>query len=105
MVGPVLLQAALLARIAARAMDGATLAALWSLVVLLALAFALRGVLVWGMEVAGRRAAASVLSELRLALVDRRLRTPAPAADRAQAGGIAGGAGPGGGGARAVFPP
>jgi len=89
MVGPVLLQAALLARIAARAMDGATLAALWSLVVLLALAFALRGVLVWGMEVAGRRAAASVLSELRLALVDRRLRTPAPAADRAQAGEIA----------------
>ena len=41
--------------------------------VLLALAFAARGALGWAMEVAGRRAAADVLSELRLELVERRL--------------------------------
>jgi thiol reductant ABC exporter CydD subunit len=41
------------------------------------------------MEVAGRRAAASVLSELRLALVERRLSTQASAADGTEAGEIA----------------
>ena len=38
------------------------------------IAFAVRGALAWGMEVAGRRAAWSVLSELRLALAEKRLR-------------------------------
>ena len=57
--------------------------------VALALAFAGRGALAWGMEVAGRRAAASVLSELRLALVARRLETQPTAADGTQSGEIA----------------
>ena len=48
-------------------------------VVALALAFAGRGALAWGMEVAGRRAAASVLSELRLGA---RRAPPGDAADR-----------------------
>jgi len=72
-VVPVVAQAVLLARIVARAFGGAGLAAVRLDLVLLALAFAGRGVLVWGMTVAGRRAASSVLSELRMALVARRL--------------------------------
>jgi thiol reductant ABC exporter CydD subunit len=77
----VLLQAVLLARIVARAFDGAPLAAVRADVVLLALVFAARGALAWSFEVAGRRAAQSVLSELRLALVERRLTTQPTAAD------------------------
>ena len=73
---PVLLQATLLARIVARAFDGASLAALRWGIALLAIAFAARGVLAWSMEVAGRRAASSVLSELRLDVVRGRLRAP-----------------------------
>lgn len=69
----VLLGATMLARIAARAFEGTPLRELWPEVVLLVLAFALRGVFAWSMEVAGRRAAWSVLSELRLALVEERL--------------------------------
>lgn len=72
-VVPIVLQAVLLARIAGRSFDGASLTAVRGDVVLLALTFAARGALVWGMAVAGRRAASSVLSELRLALVERRL--------------------------------
>src|SRR5215216_7901604 len=68
----VLLQATLLARIVARGFSGAAPAELQGALIALALAFACRGALAWGMEVAGRRAAASVLSELRLALVARR---------------------------------
>jgi ABC-type transport system involved in cytochrome bd biosynthesis fused ATPase/permease subunit len=49
--------------------------------VLLALVFAGRGALAWTVEVAGRRAAQSVLSELRLALVERRLTAQPTAAD------------------------
>ena len=77
----VLLQAVLHARIVARAFDGAPLAAVRADVVLLALVFAARGALAWSFEVAGRRAAQSVLSELRLALVERRLTTQPTAAD------------------------
>lgn len=87
-VVPVLLQATLIARIVARAFDGATLAELRLDIVLLALAFAARGALVWAMEVAGRRAASSVLSELRLALVERRLAAQPTAADGAESGEI-----------------
>ena len=65
----VLVQATLLARVVARAFDGASLHDVRGDLVLLALAFAARGGLTWGFEVAGRRAAATVLSELRLALV------------------------------------
>ena len=69
----VLLGATMLARIAARAFHGTPLHELWPEVALLVLAFVLRGVFAWAMEVAGRRAAWSVLSELRLALVQKRL--------------------------------
>ena len=64
-----LVQATLLAWIVARAFHGASLRAVAVGIVLLALAFAARGVLAWGFEVAGNRAAGSVLSELRLDLV------------------------------------
>jgi ATP-binding cassette, subfamily C, bacterial CydD len=85
----VLLQATLLAGIVARAFAGAEPAALRTDLVLLALAFACRGVLAWAMEVAGRRAAAGVLSELRLALVARRLTAQPAATDGTPSGEIA----------------
>jgi ATP-binding cassette, subfamily C, bacterial CydD len=69
----VLLGATMLARIAARGFDGKPVSELWPEFALLVLAFALRGAFAWAMEVAGRRAAWSVLSELRLALVEKRL--------------------------------
>ena len=85
----VLLQATLLARIVARAFEGASLADVQVDIALLVAAFAARGALAWGFEVAGRRAASSVLSDLRLALVERRLRSQPAALDRAEAGEIA----------------
>jgi len=85
----VLVQATLLARIVARAFVGTGLAQLRADLVALALAFACRGALAWAMEVAGRRAATSVLSELRLALVARRLTTQPAATDGTQSGEIA----------------
>jgi thiol reductant ABC exporter CydD subunit len=85
----VVVQATLLARIVAGAFAGAPMTELRRDAVALALAFAGRGALAWGMEVAGRRAAASVLSELRLALVARRLATQPTAADGTQSGEIA----------------
>jgi thiol reductant ABC exporter CydD subunit len=85
----VIAQATLLAYIVARAFDGAALGALRVALAALACAFAARGVLAWAMEVAGRRAAAGVLSELRLALVERRLSSQPSAADGAEAGEIA----------------
>ena len=69
----VLAQGTLIALIIARAFAGRGLHALVLELALLGLAFAARGGLAWGMEVAGRRAAWTVLSELRLALVARRL--------------------------------
>jgi thiol reductant ABC exporter CydD subunit len=89
MVVPVIATAVLLGRIVAGAADGASLAALRPDLVLLALAFAVRGALGWGMEVAGRRAAADVLSELRLELVERRLRAHPIAVDGTEAGEVA----------------
>ena len=56
---------------------------------MLALAFAVRGALGWGMEVAGRRAAADVLSELRLALVGAGWHAQPIAVDGTEAGEIA----------------
>jgi ATP-binding cassette, subfamily C, bacterial CydD len=88
-VAAVVVQATVLARIVAGAFAGAGVAALRVDVVAVALAFALRGALAWAMEVAGRRAAASVLSELRLALAQRRLTTQPTAADGTEAGEIA----------------
>lgn len=91
----VLVQATLLARIVAQAFHGASLADVTPDAVALAIAFAVRGALAWGFAVAGRRAASTVLSELRLALVERRLRTQPAALDRAEAGEIAAAAVPG----------
>ena len=85
----VLAQAGLLALIVATAFAGAPLRGLGPEFVLLLMAFALRAVFAWGMEVSGRRAASSVLSEFRLALVERRLRAQPTADDGSPAGEIA----------------
>ena len=80
----VLLGATMLARIAAGAFHGAPLHTLAPSVAWLILAFVLRGMFAWAMEVAGRRAAWAVLSDLRLALVAKRLRTQPTAVDGAE---------------------
>jgi ATP-binding cassette subfamily C protein CydD len=85
----VLFQATLLARVVAQAFAGASLQDVSRDLVLLALAFAGRGLLAWGFELAGRRAASSVLSELRLALVERRLREQPLALDGVEAAEVA----------------
>jgi ATP-binding cassette subfamily C protein CydD len=85
----VLFQATLLARIVARAFSGAPLHAVSAELVLLAATFAARGALAWGFEVAGRRAASAVLSELRLAVLERRLRDEPLALDGVEAGELA----------------
>jgi ATP-binding cassette, subfamily C, bacterial CydD len=85
----VLLQAVMLARIVARAFDGVPPGRLWPELVVLVVAFAARGACAWGMEMAGRRAAWSVLSELRLALVEKRLRSQPIATDGATGAEIA----------------
>jgi len=87
--GLVLVQAVLIARVVAQAFSGASLSEVTFELSLLALAFAGRSVLMWGFEVAGRRAASAVLSELRLELVERRLRKQPLALDGAEAGEIA----------------
>ncbi len=74
----------MLARIAAKAFHGAPLHTLGPDFAWLILAFVARGVFAWAMEVAGRRAAWSVLSDLRLALAARRLRTQPTAVDGAE---------------------
>jgi ATP-binding cassette, subfamily C, bacterial CydD len=86
---PVIATAVLLARVVAGAAEGASLASLRVDLVLLAVAFAARGALGWWMEVAGRRAAADVLSELRLDLVERRLTAQPIAVDGTEAGEVA----------------
>jgi thiol reductant ABC exporter CydD subunit len=85
----VIVQATLLASIVADAFGGASLADVRLQLVALALAFAGRAALGWAFEVVGRRAAWSVLSELRLALVRRRLSDRPAARDRREAGDVA----------------
>jgi ATP-binding cassette, subfamily C, bacterial CydD len=85
----VLVQATLLARIVSRAFDGASLSAVRRDIVLLACAFAARGAVVWAFEVVGRRAAWTVLSALRLDLLERRLRGRPAALDGVEAGEVA----------------
>ncbi len=82
----VLLQATLLVRIVARAFEGAPLGGVATQLVLLVVVFGVRGAVAWGFEVAGARAASSVLSELRVELVARRLRTQPAALDGVEAG-------------------
>jgi thiol reductant ABC exporter CydD subunit len=85
----VLVQATLLAHVVARAFGGASLRAVTVDLVLLAAAFAARGVLAWGFEVAGARAASDVLSQLRLELVGGRVRSRPAALDGVEAAEIA----------------
>ena len=85
----VLAGATLLAHAVARAFAGAPLDAIAPDLALLALVFAGRGALAWGFEVAGCRAAALVLSDLRLALVERRLRAHPAALDGVEGAEIA----------------
>jgi ATP-binding cassette subfamily C protein CydD len=99
----VLLQAILIARIVAHAFAGASLAEVSSDLAVLALTFCARSLTAWVFEVAGRRAASTVLSELRIALVERRLRDEPLALDRAGAGEIAATAVQGADGLEAYF--
>jgi thiol reductant ABC exporter CydD subunit len=85
----VVLQATMLARIVARAFDGVTLRRLSPELAVLAVAFAARAACAWGMEITGRRAACSVLSELRGALLAKRLRTQPLGTDGASGAEIA----------------
>jgi thiol reductant ABC exporter CydD subunit len=80
----VLAQAFLLARIASRAFGGASLGDVAPALALLGVVVVARAAGVWGFEVAGRRAAAGAISELRLDLVDARLRRRPAAFDGAQ---------------------
>ena len=85
----VLAQAVLLARVAARAFDGASLADITGPLVLLASVVVARAGGAWGFEVAGRRAAGDVISQLRLELVESRLRSRPAALDGVQSAEIA----------------
>ena len=85
----VLAGATLLAHAIARAFAGASLHAIVPTLGLLALVFALRGVLAWAFEVAGGRAAAVALSDLRLAFVHGRLRSHPAALDGTEGAEIA----------------
>jgi thiol reductant ABC exporter CydD subunit len=85
----VLAQAALLARVAARGFAGVPLAELTLPLVLLVAASAGRALLSWGFEVVGRRAASDVLSQLRLDVVERRLRDRPAALDAVESADVA----------------
>jgi len=84
-----LTQAVLFAAIVAGAFHGRSLASLGRMIGLLAAVVVVRAVLAGGFEAVGRRTAARVMSELRLALVRRRLRDRPVAADGAEAGEVA----------------
>lgn len=83
---PVIVQATVLAGVVTRAFGRDPTARLGPAVAALVCAFAVRGALGWGMEVAGRRAAASVLSELRLDVARRRLCTQPLPTDGVESG-------------------
>jgi thiol reductant ABC exporter CydD subunit len=85
----VLVQAVLIATVAARAFGGASLDDVTVPLALLVAATAGRAAAAWGFEVAGRRAANDVLADLRLDLVERRLRDRPAALDGAESGEIA----------------
>ena len=69
----VLAQAVLLARVAARSFEGATLHEVVEPLALLSAVVCARAAAAWGFELVGRRAAGRILSRLRLELVERRL--------------------------------
>jgi thiol reductant ABC exporter CydD subunit len=84
-----LFQATLLSHVVARSFEGASLGAVSTSLVLLVVVFTARAALAWGFEVAGRRAASSVLSDFRLELVEQRLRTQPTASDGAPSAEVA----------------
>ena len=74
----VLAQAVLIATVAARAFGGSSLSSLSTLLALLCAAVVARAACAWGFEFVGRRAAAQVMSQLRIDLISARLdRRPA----------------------------
>jgi len=85
----VLAQAVLLARVAARSFGGASLDDVATPLVLLVVVIAARSVAAWGFEVAGRRAAGDVISQLRLDVVETRLREHPAALDGARSAEVA----------------
>ena len=85
----VLAQAVLLAHIAARAFAGASLSDVTPSLALLGAVVVARAVAAWGFEVTGRRAAADVISRLRLDLVETRLKSRPAALDGAQSAEVA----------------
>src|SRR5262249_55070489 len=85
----VLAQAVLLARVAARSFEGASLHEVLTPLVLLAAVVCARAGAAWGFEVVGRRAAGRILSRLRLSFVERRLRDEPSALDGAESSELA----------------
>ena len=85
----VLAQAVLLARVAARSFEGATLADVATPTVLLVAVIVARALATWGFEAVGVRAATGVLSQLRLDLVTARLTGRPTASDGAESAAIA----------------
>jgi thiol reductant ABC exporter CydD subunit len=85
----VLAQAVLLARIAARAFGGASLSEVGLSLGLLVAVVVARSATAWSFEAVGRRAATDVLSQLRLELVEQRLRGQPAALDGAESGEVA----------------
>jgi thiol reductant ABC exporter CydD subunit len=85
----VLAQAILLARIAARSFEGASLAEVALPLGLLVGAAVGRAAAMWGFEVVGRRGATAALSQLRLELAEQRLRGQPAALDGAQSAEVA----------------
>jgi ATP-binding cassette, subfamily C, bacterial CydD len=85
----VLAQAVLLADVAARSFDGASLHAVRGPLLLLGAVVCGRAVAAWGFEVVGRRAAGRILSRLRLDLVEHRLREEPAGLDGAESSELA----------------
>ncbi len=85
----VLAQAVLLADVAARSFEGASLHDVVRPLALVAAGVCARTVAAWGFEVVGRRAAGRILSRLRLSLVERRLRADPAALDGAESSELA----------------
>jgi ATP-binding cassette, subfamily C, bacterial CydD len=85
----VLAQAILIATVAARAFGGDSLGEVTTPLALLVAATAGRAAAAWGFEVAGRRAANDVLADLRLDVVERRLRDRPAALDGAESADVA----------------
>jgi len=85
----VLAQAVLIAHVAARSFDGASLGVLSVPLALLVAVVAGRALTVWGFEVVGRDAASRVISQLRLELVETRLRRQPAALDGVESAEVA----------------